>query len=128
MPSHASNTPITSHHLNLDQTSVACPAPVTPPPESNNDHGIVERPTQGRPANVGEDEGSRRPVSDNTAAGMSLMQEESMYTASAFFEEKMHPEDTDGTMDVDGPTVDVHADETMKTTGDTCKETYCSSP
>ncbi|KAI1616072.1 vacuolar import and degradation protein-domain-containing protein [Exophiala viscosa] len=128
MPSHASNTPITSHHLNLDQTSVACPAPLTPPPESTSDHEIVEGLSQQRPADVGEDEVSRRPVSDNTAAGMSLMQEDSMYTGSAFFEEKMHSEESDGTMEVDRPTVDIHTDETTKMTGDTCKENYRNSP
>ena len=128
MPSHASNTPITSHHLNLDQTSVACPAPLTPPPENNSDHGIVERLTQQRPVNVGEDEVSQRPMSDNTAAGMSLMQEESMYTASECFEEKMHPEGPDVMMEVDRPEADRSGDETVKMIGDTSKENHANLP
>lgn len=129
MPSHASNTPVTSHQLGLNQTTVACPAPLTPPPESNGDHEIVEILAHQVPADVGEDEVSRRPVSDNTAAGMSLMQEESMYTFSGVAEDKMHSEGPDEIMEVDRPNIDMSVDEsTTKTTEDTCaKENYGNS-
>ncbi|KAL2430871.1 hypothetical protein ABEF95_014120 [Exophiala dermatitidis] len=84
MPTHASNTPASTLRVDLGQAGVACPAPLTPPPEINGDGQIGrELPQQGL---VGEDGVSRLSMNDNTAAGMSLRQEESLYSPSGSFQ------------------------------------------
>lgn len=73
MPAHTSDG---SSLLNLDALSVACPRPLTPPPQFDGDlsttrdlaHLSVNHFTMSPPA------------SDNTAAGMSIRQEQSMYS------------------------------------------------
>jgi len=127
MPSHASDAPISRHHLDIDQPSVACPAPLTPPPENDGDQELGRTTSQQRFA--GDDGVSRQPESDNTAAGMSLMQEESMYTSPDLYEEKMHTEAVGGTMELDVPNNDaICDDQNFKAAGDTRTSGYDVRP
>ena len=100
MPTHAPNTSFSPHDSEITQSNVACPAPLTPPPEVHGNETIrriaVQQTAHDR------DGISRRPVGDNTAAGMSLMQEESMYTTPPSLDEKVHAEIADHRVRVDG--------------------------
>ncbi|KAK5055108.1 hypothetical protein LTR84_012856 [Exophiala bonariae] len=101
MPTHASVTPDSAQvQSEIDQANVACPLPLTPPPEHYDDQrydrAIVQ---QDRNNTNGE---FRSSLSNNTAAAMSEMQEASMYTPGPDFEEKLHPEVPEQQTDLDG--------------------------
>lgn len=93
MPTHAPDASFSPRDTEIAQNNVACPAPLTPPIETGNIEDprstAAQQTTHGNPGIV------RRLVSDNTAAGMALMQEETMYTASAIFDDKVHTDITD---------------------------------
>ncbi|OCT52025.1 putative vesicle-mediated transport protein Vid24 [Cladophialophora carrionii] len=88
MPTHAPNRPFSPPDPEITQSNVACPAPLTPP--SDNGANEDTRRSSTRRVPHGDDEVIRRPVSDNTAAGMALMQEATMYATGPSLEEKMH--------------------------------------
>jgi hypothetical protein len=104
MPAHAPDTPISSHFATeLNQGNVACPHPSTPPPETNSNcpfDRAITRATSSRQVS-----GGRHGVSDNTAAGMTLSQEESMYTNEQDFPEERRRVDhvRDERKRIDGP-------------------------
>lgn len=123
---HAAITPISPHQPEIGQTNVACPAPLTPPPENNGNHDLGRAFIPPRP--VRADEISPQSVSDNTAAGMSLMQEESLYTASESFEEKMHTDVGDGPVAVANDDNDAPMDESFKIGGEPRTEQHDDSP
>lgn len=87
MPTHAPNRSLSPPDLEIAQGNVACPAPLTPPSEGGAE-GYTRHPIAQRVPH-GDDGEARRPVSDNTAAGMALMQEETMYLAPQTVDEKM---------------------------------------
>jgi hypothetical protein len=93
MPTHAPDTSFTPHESEIPQSTVVCPAPLTPPSDSSADEYSRRADNQ---AALGHDDGvSPRPVSDNTAAGMALMQEETMYAIQPALDEKMHTDTGD---------------------------------
>jgi len=100
MPTHASIAPNRSQvQPEIDESNVACPLPLTPPP----DQYVDPRPNraftqQDHPVTS---EIFRRAVNDNTAVAMSESQEESMYTPEPEFEEKLHPEVPEEKMEAD---------------------------
>src|ERR1700743_1638631 len=76
MPTHAPDTSFRPHDTETPQSTVACPAPLTPASDISSDEDSRHADNQ---APLDRDDGiSPRPVSDNTAAGMALMQEETM--------------------------------------------------
>ncbi|EXJ82124.1 hypothetical protein A1O1_08193 [Capronia coronata CBS 617.96] len=84
MPTHASDPPASPHQIDLGQTGVACPAPLTPPLEGHGNHQTGHGFAQQR--SMGGDGVSRQSMSDNTATGMSLLQEESLYNPPESFQ------------------------------------------
>lgn len=101
MPTHASVAPDGLQvQSEIDESNVACPLPLTPPPDRYVDRRLDRAFNQ--PEYPGANESLRRVLSDNTAAAMSEMQEESMYTPAPDFEEKLHPEVPEEKMEVDG--------------------------
>lgn len=89
MPSHAPDRSNARHHLDVDQPNVACPAPLTPAPETDGEQELDGIAIQQRSASSHGI--TRSAESDNTAAGMTLMQEDSMYNFAEAYEEKLPP-------------------------------------
>ncbi|KIW67597.1 hypothetical protein PV04_06835 [Phialophora macrospora] len=88
MPTHAPNRSFSPLDSDITQINVACPAPLTPPSDNGANEDTRRSITRRIPH--GDDGVSRRPVSDNTAAGMAVMQEASMYPIGPSLDEKMH--------------------------------------
>jgi hypothetical protein len=101
MPTHAPDRPFVTSESEIAQSNVACPSPLTPPPEAAQ--AAEPRPQQTSHGGVG---GSRRPVADNTAAGMALMQEDTLYYTPPTSEEKMHTDNAS-----QGPSLGPEAEE-----------------
>ncbi|KAJ9609421.1 hypothetical protein H2200_005748 [Cladophialophora chaetospira] len=93
MPTHAPSRSLNPLHDEITQSNVACPAPLSPPSDSGEDENTRRATTERTPH--GDDEVSRRLVRDNTAAGMALMQEDTLYSARLSLDEKMHTDNID---------------------------------
>ena len=91
MPTHAPDIPFSPGDAEISQTVAACPAPVN---SSTEDGADDRRHTANQRLREGNYEASEHPVSDNTAAGMALMQEETMYATRSMFEEKIQIDGT----------------------------------
>lgn len=78
MPTHALNTSSDVNSNELSSSAVACPLAVASP-SAHDEAAIVECDRQSSVV-------MSPPASDNTAAGMSITQEESMYSAEGSFE------------------------------------------
>lgn len=103
MPTHASVTPDSAQvQSEIDQANVACPLPLTPPPDHYDDQRYDRATIQQNRS--GANDNFRGSLSNNTAAAMSEMQEQSMYTPGSDFEEKLHPEVPEQQMELDGIT------------------------
>ncbi|KIW99664.1 uncharacterized protein Z518_11077 [Rhinocladiella mackenziei CBS 650.93] len=127
MPTRASTTLVSPHQLDIDQNNVACPAPPTPPPEGNGEDQLRVAFTQQGP--VDGDEVSRRAVDNNTATGMSMMQEDTLYTGPSNFEEKMHTDEDNRLREEESIHDDAIFDEaTTKMSENTRTEQYDSPP
>lgn len=102
MPTHASSASEEPHLESalISQTSITCPLP-TPPPESHGSNNLIDGIIPIHDGSSSDDEVSNRPVSDNTAVGMSYAQEESLYMSPPIADEKMHTESTEDKMEVD---------------------------
>jgi len=122
MPTHASDTPVSPLAPDISQANVACPAPLTAPSESNTGHELGRTFAQHR--SIGEDEVIRGPMNDNTATSMSLMQEESIYSPSEAFEDKMHTDSLDSLAADDSNGDSVLDDANLKMNGDTRTADY----
>ncbi|KIW91090.1 uncharacterized protein Z519_07984 [Cladophialophora bantiana CBS 173.52] len=116
MPTHAPDTSFGLPDSEIAQLNVACPAPLTPPPEIDADED--SRRLVAQQALAGGDEVDRRPVSDNTAAGMARMQEETMYTTPPGFEEKLHSEGAGETPMIDSVDDDIGLSERIENDGE----------
>lgn len=100
MPTHASIAPNRPQvQSEIDESNVACPLPLTPPPDHYVDPRFDRAFNQHE--HSGANEVFRRAVNDNTAAAMSERQEESMYTPTPDIEEKLHAEVPEEKIDVD---------------------------
>ncbi|KIW13143.1 hypothetical protein PV08_08330 [Exophiala spinifera] len=127
MPSHAPDRSIARHHLDVHQPNVACPAPLTPASEVNADQELDGPGHHQRPASSHGI--TRRAERDNTAAGMSLMQEESMYNFAEAYEEKMPPSAQEGNSSVDsGSTTAIRDDQDVKTADESLTDGHDSGP
>ncbi|KIW31314.1 uncharacterized protein PV07_02971 [Cladophialophora immunda] len=115
MPTHAPDTSFGPHDSEITQSNVACPAPLTPPPENDGNEATRRLVAQ---QILGGDVIDRRPVSDNTAAGMAQMQEETMYTTPPSFEEKIHAEGASETPMIGGIDDDLGLSERVEDDGE----------
>ena len=78
MPTPESESSLAVQVPPIDQPSgVACPLPLTPPPEPEDSRSIQDRPVPWR--SFTEDGNVNDAEEDNTAGGMAIAQEESMY-------------------------------------------------
>lgn len=101
MPTHALITPDSAHlQSEIEQANVACPLPLTPPPDHYIDQRYERAFAQPNPS------GANREIlgglNNNTAAAMSEIQEESMYTPGPGLEEKLHSEASEEQLGLDG--------------------------
>ncbi|KIX95184.1 uncharacterized protein Z520_09100 [Fonsecaea multimorphosa CBS 102226] len=115
MPTHAPDTSFDAHDSEITQPNVACPAPLTPPPE--NDGNDATRRLVVSQSLDGGDGLDRRSVSDNTAAGMAQMQEETLYTTPPSFDEKIHADGSSETPLLDGVDDDMGLSERIEDDG-----------
>ncbi|KAJ9639797.1 hypothetical protein H2204_003590 [Knufia peltigerae] len=117
MPSHAPDRSSARNHLEADQANVACPAPLTPPSETDEDQALDLRTIRQRAASS---HGITRTVErDNTAAGMSLMQEDSIYAFAEAYEEKMPPQAQHGSAAAISEDHDIKMDDESSINGHT---------
>ncbi|KAH0843292.1 hypothetical protein AYO21_09019 [Fonsecaea monophora] len=117
MPTHAPATPFGPHtsEIAITQPNVACPAPLTPPPE-NDGNETSRRLVTPQTLNSGH-VFNRRHVGDNTAAGMAQMQEETLYITPPSFDEKIHADGTSATSMIDGVDDDMSLSERIEDDG-----------
>lgn len=126
MPTHASITPASHSRADVAQPGVACPAPLTPPPESNGDHQLGRDFIQQR--SVGGDGISRQSVSGNTATDMSLFQEQALYNPSEGFRRNTQDESPAEVKEADLSDGDGDGDDAMKTSSLSQTPAYETAP
>lgn len=99
MPTHASNASDSAQpEASLNRPSASCPLP-TPPPDDHGLAPLIDGIIQDEPRTNNETRSLA--VSDNTAVGMSHLQEESLYTSPQSAHDTMHTSSPDQDLDHD---------------------------
>jgi len=95
MPTHDANAPVIAYSAEQSQASIVCPHPLTPPPETDG-HRQTENTHWSQLSAASGNHTMAPAVNGNTAAAMSMMQDESLYPDAHTADENMEVDVADG--------------------------------